>query len=50
VKKLSKDELRVEGKMTPKGADRAGLIQACSPLLGVVLFGIAAIIGSLALL
>lgn len=36
--------LRIGGRMSEKGADRAGTIIAVSVLMGVILFGVAAIL------
>ena len=44
MKKNSADKLEVKGSMSEAGADKAGLIQAISSLVGVILFGVVAVI------
>jgi hypothetical protein len=47
MKKHSTDKLKVAGKMSSKGADRAGLIQSLAPLILALGLSVAAILFAL---
>lgn len=45
--KISKSNLEVKGNMTSRGADRTGLLLGIAVIIGMTLFGTAAVIAAL---